>query len=98
MRLGDLLLSTLRFRPSLRLRPTLRILGPDSNGTLRGPLWSANTVYLIHQHPWEEGYIPGVARRWAVDPENHRRIFLELDPDARWSDGRPVTAHDRGEG
>ncbi|MEX0332456.1 MAG: ABC transporter substrate-binding protein [Puniceicoccaceae bacterium] len=77
-----------------RMQPTLRILGPDSNGTLRGPLWSANTVYLIHQHPWEDGYIPGIAKRWSVDPDNRRRIFLELDPDARWSDGRPVTVED----
>ncbi|MEX0326331.1 MAG: ABC transporter substrate-binding protein [Puniceicoccaceae bacterium] len=77
-----------------RMQPTLRIMGPDANGSLRGPLWSANTVYLIHQHPWEDGYIPGIARRWAVDPDNRRRIFLELDPDARWSDGRPVTVED----
>lgn len=77
-----------------RMQPTLRIMGPDANGSLRGPLWSANTVFLIDQHPWADGYIPGVARRWAVDPDNRRRIFLELDPDARWSDGRPVTVED----
>lgn len=76
------------------MQQTLRVVGPDANGTLRGPLWSANMVYLIHHHPWEEGYIPGVARRWAVDPDNSRKVYLELDPDARWSDGRPFTVQD----
>ena len=76
------------------MQQTLRMVGPDANGSLRGPLWSANTVHLIDHHPWEEGYIPGVARRWAVDPENARKLYFELDPDARWSDGRPVTVDD----
>lgn len=45
------------------MQQTLSVLGPDANGTLRGPLWSANTVGLIERHPWEDGYIPGVARQ-----------------------------------
>ena len=77
-----------------RLQPTLRVFGPDANGSLRGPLWSANSVGLIARHPWEDGFVPGVASRWAIDPENSRRIFLELDPEARWSDGLPVTVED----
>jgi microcin C transport system substrate-binding protein len=77
-----------------RMQPTTRVFGPDANGSLRGPLWSANSVPLIEYHPWEDAFVPGVARRWAVDPRNSRRLFLELDPDARWSDGRPVTVED----
>jgi microcin C transport system substrate-binding protein len=76
------------------MQPTLRIVGPDANGSLRGPLWGANSIPLISYHPWETGYIPGIARRWAIDPEDSRRMYFELDPEARWSDGRPVTVDD----
>ncbi|NDV62899.1 hypothetical protein G0Q06_10590 [Puniceicoccales bacterium CK1056] len=77
-----------------RLQATLRVLGPDANGSLRGPLWNANSVFLVSGHPWEDGYIPGLARRWAVENTTPQRIYFELDPDARWSDGRPVTTED----
>lgn len=36
---------------------------------------------------------PGVAVRWEVSADGRRYVF-HLRPDARWSDGRPVTAHD----
>jgi len=36
---------------------------------------------------------PGVAERWDVSPDGLRYTFY-LRPDARWSDGRPVTAED----
>ncbi|MEX0942408.1 MAG: peptide ABC transporter substrate-binding protein [Pseudomonadales bacterium] len=35
--------------------------------------------------------VPGVASSWEVD---ERRIIFKLRPDARWSDGSRVTAHD----
>jgi microcin C transport system substrate-binding protein len=76
------------------MQQTLRMVGPDANSTLRGPLWSANTVGLIEIHPWQEGYIPGTANQWAIDPEDSRTIYLRLDPDARWSDGTPLTMED----
>jgi len=76
------------------MQQTLRVVGPDANATLRGPLWSANMVSLLMRHPWSDAYMPGVARRWAIDPSGSRKIYLELDPDARWSDGRPFTADD----
>jgi microcin C transport system substrate-binding protein len=81
----------------LRLRTmqqTLRVVGPDANGTLREPLWSANTVNLIEPHPWKDGFIPGLARQWAVDPEDGRTVYLRLDPDARWNDGKAFTVED----
>ncbi|HKI75027.1 MAG TPA: ABC transporter substrate-binding protein, partial [Pseudomonadales bacterium] len=76
------------------MQQTLRVVGPDANGSLRGPLWSANMVSLIERHPWADGYIPGVAREWAIDPKDSRIVYLKLDPDARWSDGRPFTVDD----
>ncbi len=37
--------------------------------------------------------IPAIARRWEVSPDGRRYVFY-LRPNARWSDGRPVTSHD----
>jgi len=76
------------------MQQTLRILGPDANSTLRGPLWNANMIYLLMRHPWEDAYMPGLARAWAIDPGDSRTVYLRLDPDARWSDGRPFTIED----
>ena len=38
-------------------------------------------------------YLPGLARSWRIQLQN-TEIILELDPSARWSDGRPVTSVD----
>jgi oligopeptide transport system substrate-binding protein len=37
--------------------------------------------------------VPAVAEKW-VSSEDHRTWTFHLRPDARWSNGRPVTAHD----
>ena len=37
--------------------------------------------------------IPGVAERWEISADGKRYVF-HLRDNARWSDGRPVTAHD----
>lgn len=37
--------------------------------------------------------VPAAARAWSVSEDGTRYLF-ELDPGRRWSDGRPVTAHD----
>lgn len=37
--------------------------------------------------------VPGVAERWTISEDGRRYVF-HLREDARWSDGRPVTAHD----
>ena len=37
--------------------------------------------------------VPGVAERWEISADGKRYVF-HLRANARWSDGRPVTAHD----
>lgn len=37
-----------------------------------------------------EGYAPGIARSWTR--LSSKRWALDIDPDARWSDGTPITA------
>ena len=38
-------------------------------------------------------FFPGLAKSWQI--QNHaRKVTVHLQPNARWSDGKPVTAHD----
>ena len=55
---------------------------------------------LIRYAPPEGGagagpgrYLPGLARSWRIQLQN-TELILELDPAARWHDGRPVTSVD----
>lgn len=71
---------------------TFRHLGPDANGAFRWWLTDISMEYA-HRHPNVDGYFPGVAKEWAVVPDQ-RTVYVRLDPEARWSDGEPVTADD----
>ncbi len=71
---------------------TLRLFGPDSNGTFANYL-RANALGLVTNHPDTLNPIPELATHWAFDPDG-KTVYFKLDPDARWSDGEPVTADD----
>jgi microcin C transport system substrate-binding protein len=82
-----------RFRSFISTFPlTLRLVGPDSNGSFAG-FMRANNLSLVGLHPNTLNPIPELATHWAFGDDG-RSIFYKLDPDARWSDGRPVTADD----
>ncbi len=72
---------------------TLRILGPDSNGSFRPWILDYTTMSMAHRHPDQMDFFPGLATQWAIDRPS-RTVYVELDPDARWSDGVPITADD----
>jgi microcin C transport system substrate-binding protein len=73
---------------------TFRLVGPDSNGSFRTYLMDDVTVPLASQHPNFPGrHYPGLATSWAVVPET-ATVYAKLNPDARWSDGEPITADD----
>lgn len=79
---------------------TLRVLGPDANGAFRGYLWDEMMIPFSDRHPNVTGlgptgfhHYPGVAREWAVDREA-KTVYVRLDPEARWTDGHPVTTED----
>lgn len=72
---------------------TLRIVGPDSNGSFRNYLLDDVTVQLAHRHGNAFDFIPGTAEKWAVDLPN-KTVYVRLDPKAVWSDGVPVTTDD----
>jgi len=71
---------------------TLRLVGPDSNGSFAGVM-RANLMGLVSLHPQTRNVIPGLATHWAYGPDG-RSMYYKLDPKARWSDGVPVTADD----
>ena len=73
-------------------------------GTLRmaGPEWNTTTNYEINQmvyetllglHPTTLQYMPALATHWQVAADKMTFRF-RLDPNARFSDGTPVTADD----
>ncbi len=71
---------------------TLRLVGPDSNSGFAGFL-RANQLSPVSFHPGSRNPIPSLATHWAFGAEG-RSLYYKLDPNARWSDGVPVTADD----
>jgi len=73
---------------------TLRLVGPNSNDSFSW--WNRLPTLLftlVEQHPVTDKFIPMMATHWSIQPDQ-KTIYFKLDPDARWSDGHPVTADD----
>ena len=71
---------------------TFRTVGPDSNGSFRGQILG-NQLSLVGIHPNTEKIIPELATHWAFGKDK-KTIYFKLDKNAKWSDGKPVTAND----
>lgn len=72
---------------------TLRYVGPDANGSFRAYILDDNELTLLGYQPNTSQFYPSLAKEWAYDPDG-RTMYFRLDPDARFSDGTPVTADD----
>ncbi len=72
---------------------TLRTTGPDSNGSFRGYIMDNTSMGLGARHPDEFDYYPGIAKAWAIDTSK-KTVYVKLNPEARWSDGVPITTDD----
>jgi len=79
---------------------TLRRVGPDSNGGFRTWILDDVVMSLGRRHPIDTSivesnfrYYPGIAKEWALDRDN-LTVYVRIDPNARWSDGPPITADD----
>ena len=79
---------------------TLRLVGPDSNGSFRPYILDDTAMRIGRRHPNNTSigpsghyYYPELASEWAIDKEN-KTVYVRLDPTARWSDGEPVTSDD----
>lgn len=71
---------------------TFRTVGPDSNGTFRSWLLEAS-LYPLDKHPISGEWIPSLASSWAFGDDN-KTVYFKLNPEAKWSDGKPVTSKD----
>ena len=73
---------------------TFRLMGPNSNDVFAG--WNRLFTMdfpLVGRHPVTDRFIPLMATHWSVQ-EDQRTLFFRLDPDARFTDGEPITAED----
>ncbi len=73
--------------------PTIRPFGENSNNSFRGDLYDNIELPLVALHPQTMEMIPGLAKEWATS-EDGRTTYFHIDPEARYSDGVPVTARD----
>ncbi len=73
--------------------PTLRTVGPDSNSSARSWIQGYYGLTYAMPHPDTNEFIPGIAESWAIDP-GRKSVFVKINPEARWSDGEPITADD----
>ena len=81
------------FRTSIASFPqTFRTVGPDANGSFRAWLLDSHPS-LVSKHPDTGEWIPDIATEWAFS-EDHKTVFYRLNPEAKWSDGKAVTADD----
>jgi peptide/nickel transport system substrate-binding protein len=83
-------------------RATLRMGWAQDPGTLNPfvgldeedySIWALNWDLLVNFDPKTLKPAPGIAKTWDVSPDG-RTVTYHLDPEAKWSDGRPVTSAD----
>jgi oligopeptide transport system substrate-binding protein len=74
--------------------PSLANLDPHlATGTTDYNVLSALFEGLVGEHPEDLRPVPGVAMHWDVSGDGLTYLF-HLRPEARWSNGEPLTAHD----
>ena len=72
---------------------TLRLLGPESNTQFNYQIVALAYESLLGLHPTTQEYIPILATHWQVSPDKMTYRF-RINPNARFSDGKPVTSED----
>jgi microcin C transport system substrate-binding protein len=73
---------------------TLRVLGgPESNTALNYMIRPMVYETLLTLHPTTLDWMPMLATHWQISDDKLTYRF-RIDPNARWSDGQPVTAQD----
>lgn len=73
---------------------TFRLMGPNSNDGFAA--WNrafTMSFGLVAMHPVTDKFIPVMATAWSIQ-KDQKTIYFKLDPDARFSDGTPITADD----
>lgn len=63
------------------------------NNVLSAEIFSAMYETLLTMNPITLEYEPGLASTWSIS-DDKKSFTFHLDPKARWSDGKPITAQD----
>lgn len=89
---------TLRIHMDAEPRGLHPLLSPSvwTRRIMVGPVFEPLVRYVPPAAGAGEGlgsYQPGLARSWRIQLQN-TEIIIEIDPEARWHDGRPVTSVD----
>jgi len=85
-----------RFNQSMSSYPlTFRLVGPNANGSFAVWLrqFALMELGLVARHPSTDNYIPILATHWSIQ-KDQKTVYYKLDPNATWSDGKPITADD----
>jgi len=72
---------------------TLRMEGPESNSAFNYGVVALAYESLLSIHPTTLDYIPALATHWQISPDKMTYRF-RINPNARFSDGVPVTSED----
>src|SRR6185295_134267 len=73
---------------------TFRIMGPNTNDFFAAWNYQFTVAFtLVTMHPATDKFIPMLATHWSVQ-KDQKTVYYKLDPDAKWSDGKPITADD----
>jgi peptide/nickel transport system substrate-binding protein len=56
-------------------------------------LWAINWDLLVNFSPKDLTPVPGIAQSWDIS-DDKKTITFHLDPNAKWSDGKPITSED----
>lgn len=63
------------------------------NNVLSAEVFGALFESLLTMNPLTMAYEPGLADQWTIS-DDKKTFTFHIDPEARWSNGHPVTAHD----
>jgi microcin C transport system substrate-binding protein len=72
---------------------TLRLMGPESNTEFNYSVTALAYETLLGMHPSTLEYVPNLATHWQISPDKMTYRF-RINPNARFSDGTPVTSED----
>lgn len=72
---------------------TLRMAGPEWNTSVNYTINASVYESLLGLHPTTLEYVPALATHWQISPDKLTYRF-RLDPNAKFSDGTPVTTED----
>ncbi|MES2765764.1 MAG: ABC transporter substrate-binding protein [Bacteroidota bacterium] len=84
---GSFKMTTTRF--PISLRP----IGQNSNYVENSMISSMVYETLLGTHPVTREFVPALATHWKISPDKKTFTF-RIDPNARYSNGKPVTAQD----